>query len=374
MKIVKFSPLNGNNVGDNAISLCIEYIVESKGHKIDSYDIMFREVSGYRYSELNFSLRNKISYFLQIKFSSFFYFLKKILFLISDDKSKFLKSIVDVDHVMFGGGNLLMSKMGCDYNYRINKFLSYCPKELGKLIISCGVGPFEFEEEKLLRQTYSMSDKITVRDFNSASYFQNYKLRNVIVLPDPAFLISDISPQHQVNKNKLGVNVISNYFSDESLKVFASKLIQIADKEQLGVKILNSAYPTDCDVAEQLLILLSTLGFYDVEIVNLEPELDLISKSYENVKYFIGCRMHSIIFALSYSIPSIGFSWDEKVPSMFEQYFLEQFESIREYIVYEDPAEIDCGIFGFLGSKDFCSLSENIKKRINHGWDEIFDN
>ncbi len=333
MKAVKFSPIYGNNIGDIAISRSIEYLFSKENIGIKSNDILFREPLSYNKNSLEKGSRIAVSTILQLHFPKFFSILKKIIFYFKRSTLKFSHLIKEADFVIFGGGNLLMSKMGSDYGFRIAKFAQNSPVPV--IVFSCGAGPFLVDEKFICKTILDYSSYISVRDELSVSYLNKFSGRvTPQVTIDPAFVISDIYPRKNVGKNKvLGINVISNFFSDNELKEFAQRTFEFALANNLSVRIINTAFPSDDEEARKFVKCLQDISNeqIEIEVTSLTTDLSNLAKCYEDLKIFIGCRMHSLIFALSYNIPSLGFCWDNKVKSMMARFLGSEFR--EEFIV-----------------------------------------
>ena len=68
MKVLKVSPIYGNNIGDIMISKAIEYVFKRYEVRVDSIDILLRSPDSFRLKEKKDYFRIKISTFLQLKF------------------------------------------------------------------------------------------------------------------------------------------------------------------------------------------------------------------------------------------------------------------------------------------------------------------
>ena len=377
LKVVKFSPIYGNNIGDIHISKCIEYGLSQHKISVQSHDILFRNIGSFTQNSGRKKMRHFISLFLQLKTPFIFYLLKKMIFKLSGAKNKFGDLVEDADAVIFGGGNLLMSKMGSDYAYRIAKY-SMQNRDVLSIVFSCGAGPFDFDEKSLIRKIWENVDFLSVRDFNSKLYFEKYSLKGCHVIPDPAFIISDMVSKKQppAEKSYIGINIIMDYFSEEELKVFAEEVVKSCWKFGLGVKIINTAFPFDSEFSERFISMLRVVD-KDLHIISIDIEenVESLTSAYQNLEYFVGCRMHSLIFALSFSVPCLGFNWDDKVKGMF-QVFLDgkpesrilskkfetklsqQLETIDHEIDKKRLEEVKMAVYG-----GFSAIAERIKNK-----------
>ncbi|HDY7637096.1 TPA: polysaccharide pyruvyl transferase family protein [Vibrio vulnificus] len=354
MKVVKFSPIYGNNIGDIAISKCIEHAFSKYGVTVCSKDLFFREPGSFINKTKSDSLRIKVSTYLQLNFPHFFYILKKIAFRFSNDQNKIRVVSSGFDAVIFGGGNILMSNLGSDYAYRVS---SYC-KAIDKktIIFSAGAGPFPFERKKLTHELILNSSFLSVRDKNSLSYFKELGADESNIMIDPAFIISDLYPKEDCNKKYLGVNIISNYFNDQELELFAISVYKFCIEKDLKLKLINTAYPVDPISADKFRSYILKLNpNMDCIVVNTTLDLSSIECAYRDVQYFLGARMHSLIFALSYGIPAVGIAWDKKVPAMFEQFLGKKHKDV----ILGDDLNIGFDVYNQISLEERLDLTKN---------------
>lgn len=362
-KFIKLSPINGNNKGDLIISQCIEELLKELSIDVHSFDISFRNIDSYKKNVGKPNIRNRISFLLQTRFPWLFYQIKKMLFVFGGDFKKFESVVQSYDGVIIGGGNLLMSNMGCDYAYRTQKFLSsrYCKEGY---VLCCGAGPFEFEQKKLIKNVLTFAKKVSVRDEASLKYFKSCESM-VNIIPDPVFCLSDFVTQEDKQlKRYIGVNVIANYFSKSELKKFADEIITLSQSQNMDIKVINTAFPNDEQQADELVNIISNSSEVRIKVVNIGGEPQSVYDAYSDVKYFIGCRMHSIIFSLSLGIPALGFKWDDKVEGAFGEFFKYTEFKASDFTIsksHMDIVEKFSSISGLNIDEQVVSIKERIK-------------
>lgn len=108
-----------------------------------------------------------------------------MLFVFGGDFKKFESVVQSYDGVIIGGGNLLMSNMGCDYAYRTQKFLSskYCKEGY---VLCCGAGPFEFEQKKLIKKRVNVCKKKYRLEMKHRSNISNHATVGLILFQTPS--------------------------------------------------------------------------------------------------------------------------------------------------------------------------------------------
>lgn len=343
MKILKLSPIYGNNSGDLVISRCIEYAFSDFDIQIDSLDLMFRAPGSYNPSERSrrVRLRSRVSSIMQLLTPRIFYAIKRTLLFFGKDKRLFGRLAPKYDAVMFGGGNLLMNSMGCDYIDRVAVFSEIAKRPV--IIFCVGAGPFLPNSASVKAKVVRNSDIFTVRDRGSLAHFSFSHLSEQNLAPDPAFIVSDIATRDKINEQYLGVNLISGYVDEPSLPSLAEKISDFARHNKLKIRFINTSFPYDGQVVEEVKRLIEVnSNEIEIEVVNVEGSAASVATAYSNVRFFLGCRMHSLIFALSHGIPSIGFAWDDKVPNMFGMVFP---ETDRDKFIYRLGDSLDFNIY-----------------------------
>lgn len=289
-------------------------MAEREGVAIKTYDILLREPCSYSQKKKTVALRVHVSAFLQFYIPGLFSLIKKIIYSIKRDGRRYEEITSGYDAVIVGGGNIIMDKMGSDYICRVD---SICRQSKSPVYIyAAGAGPIN--NEKAAKRIKEHASFVSVRD--SGSQFLMGK-DGVHLNYDPAFVISDITSIERKG-GVLGVNVISGCFSRNDLECLAADVASYASENKFSVRIIVTAYPNDLIESEALAANIAALNDrLFVEIMKTTPDIESISKAYADLDFFVGCRMHSLIFSLSHAVPSIGYEWDPKVQGMFKMFF-----------------------------------------------------
>ena len=206
-----------------------------------------------------------------------------------------------------------------------------------------------------------------MRDDVSKSYFSKYNY-NVDIIPDPVFMLADLLENKfvETKRNKVGINLISNFFTNKQLQTLAIEIVDMAIIQKLDLVIVNTAFPQDKEVAVEFYNYVKQYNdsIY-IEIVDIDSSPDSIADVYQHFSFFIGCRMHSIIFSLSLGVPAVGFSWDEKVVGMFQQFFNR--DNVNEYILDIEKLDFSKHL-NLINETDFKSNLLNVKQRVKKGF------
>jgi len=313
------------------------------------------------------SFKTVISTFLSLKLPWVFYQIKKVVFHKNKDVQKILTICKDYDGVIFGGGNIVMSKYGSDYAYRVGKF-GQALHDKPTAVYAAGAGPFHFEENKSIQKISEYLGKITLRDSRSVEYFSNSENTPAELFIDPAFVISEISPALGKDKSYIGVNLMDGPLNEEALSFLAHDLVEFCQRESLSVKIINSAFPNDSKAGDILARNIKSISSaLKVDRTDLTSDIASISQAYSDLKFFLGTRMHSQIFALSYGVPTIGINWDPKVDSMHREFFQTRYSA---KMIYQSMSPLDFSFYETIDLEDCVQLA---KKRIYDNAEEMAD-
>jgi len=328
MKIIKYSRISQINIGDVFISAAINFADEKTSNNVlENQDLLFEDF------ELNkrIDAASKSNKFYQVKkrskISSFCILLIKILLFHIKDQKKIMKQIKASEVVFIGGGNIISEHNGSDLFYRVCQLAKMGSKQNKKIVVyGVGMGPFEFSYKKRLASLINLSHYFSVRDSNSFLIANSigYELnKNIAQNIDPGFLISDMQPQIAEEKKFIGLNfmnfgrIVEN--SEFEVSVVIENLIELHSYYKMPFKIINTSFGEDLSISLNIKEILLAAGI-PVSIYNIK-NLKEVSFAYSDLKFFIASRMHSSIFAMSYNVPTLIFSWHPKVEFLMDLLF-----------------------------------------------------
>lgn len=329
-KILKISALSGVNVGDVAISHCIERIFANQG--VVSLDLRLRKKQVF-----NSVSSSKENYFLNlIKSNHYLYnFLLKINYKLST-KREMSKIEPEYDSLLIGGGNLLFNKNGIDFLdacYFAAKIFSKKSKKFA--VLSVGVGPFSCPHKKQLEFLVSKSSFFSVRDENSKKLIVSIlgtKYNNkIVILPDPVILYSmlykDDTNNQNVNSNWFGVNAIDLIKSPQDLKIkqnlelLANNIFNLSKHLNIRPKLISTAYNNDPETLGKIKTFLDKLSGFQHEIIYItEDDIGKLTDKLCKCRFILSYRMHLGILANSIGIPSLTYKWQQKIEGVANQY------------------------------------------------------
>ncbi len=375
MKVVKFSSVHGNNVGDTIISLVIEREMARRGIAVESYDWMFRGVGDFiRQGSGQPSFLQKISYYLQLYAPDIFQLLKLMSYWFRGDDRRYLSVIQEADHVIIGGGNLLMDKHGSDYSFRAANIMRIAGQKT--LVIGVGAGPFRQKWSlSYLKRHLSSCSYIWVRDSVSSNSLEYDSSEEVIVAPDPAFLISNYFKIDSRSRKKfVGINLLRD-LDGVQLQILANQLTAFCRKNDLVVKVICTAFPFDREIGEIFLNMLSTDLSEGSSIVELSDKEVEFEKAFSQMAYFVGSRMHSIIFAASYEIPVVGILWDRKVEGVLRWLYGDEWDRFcldgRSSTFSGDVGRAFDSLERFMPRRRYSEILAKIKGRVELQFDAV---
>lgn len=263
------------------------------------------------------------------------YFVNKIIrknlikkFSASDIKN----AIKECDYIVLGGGNTLfdLTKYS-DSAFRIQLIFEEAKKHGKKVFVtSIGLGPFynKKQEEKAI-QTLKDAEYITVRDQKTLDYFTNNNILNAYLSVDPVFVNKNKYTKSDIeNKNIIGVNIMDlslNKNSDGTISQYEKAILNLINQlsqDRGNILYLYCSEPRDQKTVDEIYSKIE--GKDNIIKINILSEDDLFNL-YRKLNYIIGTRMHSLIIGMTFEIPVIGISWQQKVREMFKLFQLEEY-------------------------------------------------
>lgn len=245
-----------------------------------------------------------------------------------------IKTLLKIDVVVYGGGNLWLKLIGekfADRNLVKMLLVNLVCKILGKKIyyLGCGAADLKGFSLFLARCSSYLADYIVLRDSDS---LQRLRLKkNYSVLPDLTVnlikkenLVKGLEDKKSIKKvKKVGISVL--YFVPNPNKNFDKMLTQIAKLINQNQNIeftLISMFTSkkepknDTWASNELIKKVQKKDTCKVfESSSLQEYLQILSQQ----DLVIGTRLHSNILSFVAGTPSIGIAYREKVASFFKE-------------------------------------------------------
>ncbi len=225
----------------------------------------------------------------------------------------------EFDTVVFAGGQLFM-----DYFVPwIAKVVSYAEKYKKKVVFNCcGMGKLSSQSIRTLKRVFKSDSirAITLRDgldkFNTL--FKNNK---VIQTVDPAVNSIQIYGVKEKIKDEIGIGIISYKMlsrnaipiTEEEYIILIKQIVELLESKHKKVKVFTNGAIEDQEYAKFLLKKIGKKNLLKERPIRPIELVDIVA----SCEQIISFRLHSLILAASYNIPSIGFIWDLKVKEFF---------------------------------------------------------
>lgn len=307
-KILLFTHITSDNIGDQIIEVCAEGLVDAclknLGYKTNSYIIVSIDAG---------CVNNK---YLSMQ---------------PDDMPQITEKIISaVDVVIFGGAPL--------FNYRYERFAERTAKTLkiiskyNKPVLFSAIGVEGYDESnekcKKLKEAINSCDvkMITTRDNIDAlrEIVCNDKITTLKVSDPAVFSFAALSEcTSKKCKKKVGIFVIRGMaFKDNRIDFGQDKAVNLwndiaAELTERGYEyeFLTSGSHADEAFLDRLVTEFGIDTSRCVITQNTPEELIMHISSYQGV---IACRLHPSIISYSLDVPSVGLVWNDKVSSFYE--------------------------------------------------------
>ncbi len=286
--------------------------------------------------------------------------------------------MLNADLVISGGGGLLQDSTGFTtvlYYIGIVKMALFLKKKV--LFYAQGIGPLNLDKsKKLIINTLNKVNFITVRDNDSAELLKTLKIDKapLVVTADPVIsmeklpqnkideLVKKYIPNFKKNNNpNIGISARPWKSDNNYIEILAKSCDELIKKYNANIYIIPFQIQQDLSVCKEIKekmegeaeIIIppnsedSIFQFSPKEMAGIIGQMDLI----------VAMRLHALIFAFPFKIPSAGIVYDPKVGIFAKQAGMESFnlDSFKK----ED-------VIGFVGN----NLNKNYS---NDSFDELYN-
>lgn len=235
------------------------------------------------------------------------------------DQNKFFFETIQEEDIMISTGGDMMCYGDTTPSVITNEYVT--DKGNRTVLWGCSMGSKNLTPVK--EKTLKKFSLVYARESLSYDFFRSLGLKNVICLPDPAFVLEPLKvtlPKCFNNQEVIGLN-LSNYtvgdytldtrFGNE-VKSFIDYIIQNTDKHILLIPHVFWKDQDDRIIAQNVLNLYlehsDRLSILNSEIYNYQELRYIISKCY----CFIGGRTHAVISSYATCVPAIALGYSIK--------------------------------------------------------------
>lgn len=318
-KIIIIGEMYSDNLGDGIICETVKKYFE-KDFEIRILDISGREQ--FEFSKNFFNLWKE-------NYVYFKYIFKKILYKYGYDKcGKNLFNIVESYRekfftllkefkpyaIIFAGGQMFIDS----FSKQINFTCDFAEKNNIKVIFnSCGLGEIMQKKDLIDALNKNCVKYISVRD--NFDICQNYTSKKVVDTYDTAILCNRVYDESICRSEEiLGVGIMFSTLQNPLIQVkFWKKLIKKLYENKIDFKVFTNGSTKDQSFAAYILNKLK-LPVEKYLIDQPKYPVELI-KNISKFNSIISMRLHSLIVAYSFNIPTIAISWDNKVNAFFKK-------------------------------------------------------
>lgn len=255
------------------------------------------------------------------------------------------KALKECDLLVSGGGSLLQdvtSSRSLYYYLGIIALAKFYKKKV--YVYANGVGPISGKvNKKITGKILNKVDQITLRDQDSYDVVKDLgvEIPPIEVTSDPVYAMKGIedSEAYKILKRE-GISSGSRYIGVcvrqwKKSPALAQKLARILDRvyEELGVEVLFIPlhYPEDVHFSE--LIQGKMINRNYTHVIRGNYSVKEIQGIIGICQIILAMRLHSLIYAVTELIPSVGIVYDPKVKAHLEQL------EMKEYVEVENMDE-----------------------------------
>lgn len=268
------------------------------------------------------------------------------LFVTSGWDKRRIDELNQCDYILIGGGGLIVRGMG---KYHA-EFIDALKRPFG--LIGVSVEAKHKSMNVFLDIIKQRAEFILVRDLQSKKLLNNHY--KVIVGPDLTFLYP-FGVVSEVNEDICGFNLRDWYYWKATFRGRYHNAMQIMDRKYPSMRRIYPFAKWNPDKAVEIVkrrfkdILPLPLYFKS----NVPNDVDILSRAfekvpflfsidpYQSIRFLVGMRFHSIVFATQCGIPFISLSYQPKNSSFCADMGLDML-SVDIYKIHELESKIDC--------------------------------
>lgn len=224
------------------------------------------------------------------------------------------------DTIVFAGGQLFMDY----FVHWIAIIVSYAEKYNKKVVFNCcGMGNLSSKSIKILTKVFQSESiyNITLRD-GLEQFEWIFGSENLTQTVDPAISSLNVYGIRKKICGRVGFGIISHkmllrnniLITEDEYIEFIKRMIDFLEEDGREVSVFTNGAIDDYEFAQRALSSIGKERLLEKRPTRPTELVNIIA----SCEYIISFRLHSLILAAAYDIPSIGFVWDSKVKAFFE--------------------------------------------------------
>lgn len=308
----------------------------------------------------------------------------KLLF--SKQEKQTLNKIIESDYIVSKGGSFICNEKDVRSKIALIRlsfiFLLSIKLEKKVVILNQSIGPvYGNLSIKLVNYILSKSYKVVLREKKCVENYQYLSFpKNTIISNDIAFYLQSEKIQSPFFNECINIGVTTKFVDKDKendyQKMWVKSIEYILEKNKNANIIIFNQVPIDKDIESSWIIYKKIDDKYKnrIYIMSNNYKSANIKYLYGKMDYFIGTRLHSTIFAIGESVPSICISYHgTKAEGIFENM------GFSEFVVHEYSADVLIEKFNKLvSSRDYYTdlLSHKLleyQTRMNKDFTIIFN-
>lgn len=243
------------------------------------------------------------------------------------------------DLLVSGGGSLLQDVTGTkSIPYYLGIIAMARMLKVKVSIFAQGIGPVSRSFfKRAIYRAFKRVDSISVRDRGSLQFLRSIGVdrTDVHVVSDPAFCLNPVEVPDRL-AGKVDENTIVFAVRKWNGLIREETVASCIDRmcERIGTKAVLMAFQSDEDLKFAEGIAEMSRSAVEVVSCNLDPKI--VEGIISHAGLVVGMRLHSLILAVSCSVPCAGISYDPKVDEFFKGLGLDEVVSLDDMAVEDD--------------------------------------
>jgi colanic acid/amylovoran biosynthesis protein len=262
--------------------------------------------------------------------------------LLTGHEKKLKDEILKADIILAPGGGYLTDSYFMQFNLALFDFI--LKKEKRLYFYSQSIGPFwRWTTKKFLKNPLHKAGLVILRDAESLEHIKKLlgkKPDNIFESADEAFTYRQPEFNKSDNNGHVGISVRdwnfsnSEYSSDIAMNNYKTNLKKtcefLVDEYNYDITFIstcqgNKEYRDDSKLAVEIFDMIDSKYQKKITVIRDYYTLDYLVDYFKHFDFFIGTRMHSIIFNFLNLTPCLGIVYEFKTSELFKRIGLDNY-------------------------------------------------